>query len=73
MTRAYELPASAICEKSGMMYLHQEEKKNLKKFFCVFDFVQELRDRLSVAINLPMGVRRRMERLKGVSISLLGN
>ncbi|KAK8802652.1 hypothetical protein WA171_006328 [Blastocystis sp. BT1] len=34
MTQPYELPASAICEKSGMMYLHQEEKKNLKKFFC---------------------------------------
>ena len=36
MSHPYDLPSTAICEKSGMMYLHQEEKKNLKKFYCVW-------------------------------------
>ena len=36
MSHPYDLPPTAICEKSGMMYLHQEEKKNLKKFYCVW-------------------------------------
>ena len=66
MTQPYELPASAICEKSGMMYLHQEEKKNLKKFFCVFVFVRELRNRQSEGTNLHMRVHREMEQLTGV-------
>lgn len=66
MTQPYELPASAICEKSGMMYLHQEEKKNLKKFFCVFVFVRELRNRRSKGINLHTRVHREMEQLRGV-------
>ena len=35
MSHPYDLPSTAICEKSGMMYLHQEEKKNLKKYYCV--------------------------------------
>ena len=56
-----ELPSSAICEKSGMMYLHQEEKKNLKKYFCVFPFLISLIFSLFMVISFPMGVRRRME------------
>lgn len=36
MSHPYDLPSTAICEKSGMMYLHQEEKKSLKKFYCVW-------------------------------------
>ena len=35
MTSVYMLPSTAICEKEGCMYLHQEDKKTLKKFFCV--------------------------------------
>lgn len=35
MADPYTLPPTAICEKSGIMYLHQEEKKSLKRFHCV--------------------------------------
>ena len=35
MADPYALPPTAICEKNGIMYLHQEEKKSLKRFHCV--------------------------------------
>lgn len=35
MVSSYKLPSSAICEKEGFLYLHQVEKKSLKKFYCV--------------------------------------
>ena len=28
---------TAVNDKEGYLYLHQEEKKSLKKFFCVWD------------------------------------
>lgn len=40
MSHPYDLPSTAICEKSGMMYLHKEEKKSLKKFYCVWTDVE---------------------------------
>ena len=64
---ANENKAAAIAnDKEGYLYLHQEEKKNLKKFFCVFVFVRELRNRQSEGTNLHMRVHREMEQLKGV-------
>lgn len=63
MSHPYDLPPTAICEKSGMMYLHQEEKKSLKKFYCVW-MDSCVTCRMWRETGFRTEVRRKMEAMK---------
>lgn len=61
MSLPYKLPSSAVCGKEGLLYLYQEEKNSLKKFFCVTPFVCSLFNRVYAQIHLHMRTHKEME------------
>ena len=69
MTSVYKLPSAAICEKEGCMYLHQEDKKTLKKFFCVGDYTFEFSCSLHAEIFSSMKILSVMDRFPSRFVS----
>lgn len=63
MSFPYKLPSSAVCGKEGLLYLYQEEKNSLKKFYCVTLFVCTFFYRVFAQIRLHMRTHKEMEML----------